>query len=442
MERILWRKSVENGKLLYLDIFKGYEVPRTKNKASKNNVMKDDGAIVIGFGVIEAMRKNNENLDNIIRRINKMLCIAETGRDGIGMVYGLRAMLFFDMKQYSSCLVDIELAKKCNMAANLLSHLEEVKQKCEEILYCDGRNDSPVIDELKLSFPADEKIPCLALGLEVKQSMEFGKHIVTNRNLEVGQTVIIEEAFCMTPEDDESYSQCANCFERVANLIPCQHCTAVMFCSPECQDVGHEIDCGKPGINSQLKSAERLVLKTVIKAIKMFPNVGDLMNVIEKCNNEQRNSEPKHTDPTVRAYIQFFGLSRNIEKIPFIQGFQFIGSAKTIHAIITSDSAYKSSFESPEASQFLAHLILHHIYIVGVNGIAPLTLLHGPYRAELGTNEVYANGSLYAWAMYPNSCRLNHSCEPNIARIFIGNKLIGKVIRPIKRGEQLFASYL
>lgn len=442
MESILWKKTIQNGKIFYVDLFEAYLVPSPKNKVLNKNVMKDDKAVIIGFGVIEAMRKKNENLDNIIRRVNKVLCIAETGRNTIGMVYGLRAMLFNDMKQYSSCLVDIALAEKCGLDANIRPNLEEVKHECKEILRCVDRKESTVLDEPKFSFPVDEKNPCFARGLEVKQSKEFGKHIVTNRNLEIGQTVIIEEAFCMTPEDDECYSQCANCFARVANLIPCKNCTAAMFCSQKCQDIGHAIECGNPGICSQLKPVERLVLKTVIKAIEMFPNVKQLMDVVENCINQPTNSELNYTDPTMRAYITFFGLSRNIEKIPIVHGFAFVGGAKTIHAIITSDSAYKSSFESPETSQFLGHLILHHIYVVGINATAPLTLLHGPYRAELGTNEVYANGNHYAWATYPNSSRLNHSCQPNIARIFIGNKLIGKVIRPIKRGEQLFVSYL
>ena len=37
---------------------------------------------------------------------------------------------------------------------------------------------------------------------------------------------------------------------------------------------------------------------------------------------------------------------------------------------------------------------------------------------------------------------LNHSCSPNLTRIFVDNKQVYIVKRPIEAGEQLFVSYL
>lgn len=55
-----------------------------------------------------------------------------------------------------------------------------------------------------------------AVSLMIRR--EFGKHLITNEYLEIGQ--IIEEAFCVALEYNERYSYCANCFESKGNLMP------------------------------------------------------------------------------------------------------------------------------------------------------------------------------------------------------------------------------
>lgn len=255
----------------------------------------------------------------------------------------------------------------------------------------------------------------------------------------IGQTVIIEEAFCIASINTQNYSQCANCFQRNVNFIPCENCSAVMFCSLECYNIGHEkfhdMECGKPGVYSQWDVRRRLVMQTVIRVIKLFPNVHQLMDLIEKLNIENPKVEEQAFDePSIRAYMQFFGLARNIEYTSKVKDLEFIEFAKSIHSMIKSSAAQKSTFRSLETSRFLAHLILHHSYVVDTNAFEALRLIIS-IRAYMAPNP---SGFIYAHGIYPNSSRLNHSCQPNIVRIFIGNKLIAKVIRPIKRGEQLF----
>lgn len=451
---MLWKKELINRKSVYVNIFFGSEFYTMCNDfytdllfgADEKPTKKYSEFSDYSLRRASNMMHDEKDPEQILQQIIHALCEANINSVQSGLAYGLRAECFYKLKQYSLSLVDIELAEKNKYPLEKWPELETLKNNCLKMLEIVDRNKTPLADEPKLSFPVDAKIPCFAQGLEVKNSKKFGKHIVTNRKLEIGQTVIVEEAFCIRAENSQNRSQCANCFKRKANLIPCKKCSSIMFCSQNCYDVGYErfhaFECEKQGVHDHWEAARRIVMQTVIEAIKMFPSVKELMDVIEKFINRKPNSEFNYADPSIRAYMQFFALSSSEDLTPSMQDLQFVGYTKTIHSLIATHSLWKAEFQSLETTRFLAHLILHHFYILDANGFDAVSYLHGTYTTELGTDMENGSGFTYAHGIYLNSSQLNHSCQPNIARIFIGTKLIGKVIRPINRGEQLFVSYL
>lgn len=452
----LWRKERKNRKLVYVDIFEGYDeffsrgqLYDAMNLNSLEATSSKDNQISIAFATRGNMLGIDiENTEHAIKEVNKSLCFAENGCEEVGLAYALRAYFFFRLKQYSLSLADIDLARNSNYPPFMRPILDERQNNSLRAMdAADGEGKGqPLTEQPALSFPADENISCFAQGLEVKESRNFGKHIVTNRSLEIGQTVIVEEAYCMTAENVLNYSQCANCFECKVNLIPCKNCSSIMFCSQNCYDVGHRnfhaVECGQLGVYSKWNAAIRLVTNSVIKAINSFPNLKKLMNVIDEFNKRGPNSNVTYDNPLIRAYMQFFALSGSTELTSHVQDLIFMERTKSIHSQIISHPTYKNMFQSNESRRFLAHLIMHHFHVVNFNGFKVVNRLHGAYINELGTNSAYLSGITYAYGIYLNSSRLNHSCQPNIARIFIGNKLIAKVIRPIKPGEQLFVTYL
>lgn len=450
---MLWKKElIKNRNPVYVNLFHENEFLSNLNRFFEDlesdeqgkTVAKDDEVSDAACGIALRMKKRKENPEEILLQINKTICFAEIDGEKIALAYGLRAEFFDELKQYSLSLADIELAKRHKYPAELSSRLDRLKSECLKKL---ARRSTPQTDVPKLSFPMDAKVPCFAEGLEVKHTKKYGKHIVATRDLKVGQTVIIEDAFCMAPQVDQNYLQCANCYERNVNLIPCNKCSAIMFCSQKCYDEGHSefhaFECGKRDVCNVWESAPRLVLRTVIRALKVFPIIEDLMAIIENFNNGKANNAINYADPAIRAYIRFFWLSKSVEHTTTLQDMEFVHFTKTIHSIIATSPEYQTVFGSLEESRFLAHLILHHFSIVDANEFAALSLLHGIHTTELGlADSENPGGFVYAHGIYLNSCQLNHSCQPNLARIFMGSKLVGKVIRPIKSGQQLFVSYL
>lgn len=439
MENILWQtESVQR----FVDIFDEYEGPLLPS----GKCLKDNTASYETTKRLHVWTSIG-NLEGAIEEANKSICFAETGSSYLGLAYSIRAHFFARLEQYSMCLADIALAEENRypsfMRPILLERRDDYLEAMNEV---DPEDSWPNV-EPELSFPSNPKFPCLAHGLEVKHSLQYGKHIITTRDLQIGQTVIVEEAYCIASEPNQKYSQCANCFKRKANLIPCKNCADIMFCSQSCYDIGHEsfhaADCGITSICSKWDIVRRMATQTIMKAIKAFSNVDELIDVIRTFIIRESNGEESfYPDPSVRAYMQFFGLRRGFGLTIEILEFTYMTNIKAVHLQVLSNATCNSFFRTDESKRFLGHLIMHHFHIINKNELDAVSLLRGTYINELGANAEHSGGITYAHGIYPNSNQLNHSCQPNVALIFIRNKVAVKVIRPIERGEQLFVSYL
>lgn len=82
-------------------------------------------------------------------------------------------------------------------------------------------------DFFQLSYPPNEKIPFIVEGLELNENDQFGRHIITTKELKAGDIVAIEEPFFKTINEDVIKIRCSNCLKSNAlSLIPCGSCTA------------------------------------------------------------------------------------------------------------------------------------------------------------------------------------------------------------------------
>lgn len=450
IEKMLWHKELRDGYVFYVDIFDKYDDSLSSFETFKRKFVasaptKNNDTVIAEYYKIDKIPNEDDDINQIIGETSKLLCHAEIGTDVAGMLYAMRAAFFAQAEEFEMCLRDIAHASQSNYPWNLWSDFKEVRYAATEYSKLQRSHaDSNANDVPKLSFPAGKSIPCFAQGLIVAESKQFGKHIVTDRELDIGQTVIVEKAFCMSPTDGEMYMECANCFERKANFIPCKKCSSVIFCSTNCYDIAHKtfhaIECRAAGFRSILKTSHRFLLRTIITALQAFPNAKELMRTVDQFVTHEPGGTFYNANASIRSYMEFFGLIQNINSTPHARKIDLIDSTKLVYFIIKSDPTYRAAFKSLEASRFLAHLILHHAYVIDSNKTITYTLRHGVFKTELGMDT--SRPATYAWAVFLNSSRLNHSCQPNIGRLYLGDTLVCKVIRPIKRGEQLFVSYL
>lgn len=178
---------------------------------------------------------------------NKSICYAEEDSEHISIGYANRSAVYFELKLYDECIKNIEMAKGVvGFPKRLSERLQKRENSCKELMKKIKPGDSPI--ELKLSFPPHKTVPFIIDCLELRKDAQYGRYVITNRDLDVGQIIAIEEPFCTSLSNKVQYERCENCcLEQSRNLILCIECTAVMFCSELCRteawDRFHKLEC-------------------------------------------------------------------------------------------------------------------------------------------------------------------------------------------------------
>lgn len=168
-------------------------------------------------------------------KYNESLCYAKLASENLGFAYANRSAVYFETKLYERCLQNIEMARKNHYPEKNFEILLKRAEKCKEFLKVPTHfKPSGPWSFYKLSYPPHEKLPFIVNCLEMKSSQKYGRHIITNQPLRVGDVIMIENPYCRillseskSIEIPESniYQRCSNCLkENAMDLIPCSTC--------------------------------------------------------------------------------------------------------------------------------------------------------------------------------------------------------------------------
>lgn len=402
---MLWKK--ENG--IFIDLLNDvqYSLHNRNINRKKNNELS-----------IHLRKEGNEkyfqkDYESAWIKYNESVCFAET-KEILSLAYSNRSQCFLKMRMYDRCLVDIELSKEVNYCEQLQTKLENRKRECLNIIKSSC--------EKKIIAPEVNTFPYIANSLEIQADEIFGRLVRAKRDIEIGETLLIEKDFCRTVDSDLN-NYCTNCGKTEMNLVPCKNCADATFCSSECTNNNfHEIECGMVLGTNDICDGQSLtfILRTLIIGIKTFPTINKMMDCIEKwlLTNPREISECFDT-PELR-YRAFFKLATAVSN-------QRIMNSRKIayfifHSITTSSLAY--IFETEAAKRFLIHLTIHHGLVITTNSFS------------FEENETRVEELLLLTSYF------NHSCVPNVTKLSKGNLSICKSILPVKKDEQLFLTYI
>lgn len=158
-----------------------------------------------------------------LQKYNESLCFATPESKYVGLSYANRSAVYFELKLFDRCLANIELARKNHYPEENSEVLKKREEKCQQIVKMQKTqtNDFPI-----LSYPPSKKLPFVAECLELKFNDKFGRHIVTNRPLKVGDIVAIEEPSCKIIHESFIHQKCIGCFkDNLFDLVPCRTCS-------------------------------------------------------------------------------------------------------------------------------------------------------------------------------------------------------------------------
>lgn len=163
---------------------------------------------------------------------NKSLCFAEQGSESLAFAFANRASVYLELKLFRKCLKNIELARD-NYPIDKLRILNERESKCQNLMKNNYERERKMDnwDFFELTHPANKRIPYIADCLEVKSNEKYGRYIITNIDLSVGDIVAIEEPSCQILFDvTKSYSYCVYCCkDELLDLLPCSDCVTSKY---------------------------------------------------------------------------------------------------------------------------------------------------------------------------------------------------------------------
>lgn len=443
---ILWQKEKSPHLNLFVDIFdvKGHELTTDVGdvvnsmfedcksaKFQKNNdyakTAREQGKILFAQGkYIEAMNQFSTGLS-----------AAKNGTSEVGMAFANRSACFLRLNMLDECLFDIEMAKKSNYPKDLIPKLDERAAKCKNLM-----NDEQFqwekysVREPKLSFSEHTKFDGVADCLKIHQNSKFGRHIITTCDLKIGQTILVEKPFSIFMERfySNGHRRCLHCFKDCMNFITCSNCVGALFCNDDCKEKSfHKYECNKPSTLSRKETFE-LVLNTFVNIDAAFPDVNQLMSTIDTLL--KGHDVNRTTNAAQKAFCSIFQLAHNHEKQDPFHLTRLRAATDVAIFTLMRHSEFKRKYSTMKYRRFLQHLILHLFHI------AEHAYDLGEF-SQKDSNAQIQDFSIekFAKAMYPFGCYINHSCVPNVFCIFVDSRLICKVIRPIKKGEQIFRSY-
>lgn len=195
----------------------------SKNNEKSNELRAEGNKLYSQRKFFDSMLKYNESLS-----------FAQPGSEHIGLAYANRSAVYLEMKLHEKCLKNIELARRHNYPKKNFEILAKREEKCKTLIKTEREKLPGSWGFFKLSYPASKKLPFIANCLELKTSEKFGRHLVTNQPLKVGDIVSIEKPFCsvllaeskaLEIPNANIYQRCFNCLrDNAFDLLPCLSC--------------------------------------------------------------------------------------------------------------------------------------------------------------------------------------------------------------------------
>ncbi|XP_017778720.1 PREDICTED: SET and MYND domain-containing protein 4-like [Nicrophorus vespilloides] len=382
-----------------------------------------------------------------------------------------RSAVFFELKEYEKVLKDVELVKAYNHHPAIYKLLIRAGKSCEALKKSSSALDyyteakaaltsgqfdedevrkqlvevtnninllkgKKLVDVACASKDAEMDIeyrnmgyPALSSKVCVKSSPELGRFIVAKDDIKAGEIVAVEEPFVSVVNGSTYRMNCAYCLISTNQPVACELCSQVCFCSLACKQSAsfHKVECKmlltlydiEASVNCLM--ALRMITKKDLDAhLKEAKELKKERNVVIYKTTDYYNVTQLVSHWETRSFEDFLHyslISTFLLRLLKMSGY----FGETDDASLTEDEAYIGS------------LILKNLQILQFNA-HEISELNNDVDGDYKTESVGAG-------LYPTLALFNHSCNPSVIRYNIGNVMVLRAIKPIKRKEGVFENY-
>lgn len=278
-----------------------------------------------------------------------------------------------------------------------------------------------------LTYGPNNLIECASNCVEINFERKSGRHIVTTRNIEVGDVIAIEKPFSQILLKENYLTHCYNCLKPCSNLIPCDNCPLILFCSENCKITSwnscHKYEC--PILASLL---DLKVNKLTLVALKIC------MSVESSTNEFNKDDTLKGSLYKSQNYHEVHNLIANTDARTTSDLFERAVTAAIIFELLQKHTQFfKREWDADSRKNIFKELLLLHMQ-TGPSNFHEISEL-------VRTNENFYEVEEIGAGAYAFLSLLNHSCCPNVVRHCYGSSIVLRALRPILKGEQLFDNY-
>lgn len=274
----------------------------------------------------------------------------------------------------------------------------------------------------QLSFEADDAFPYMAKVISKKENIRFGKHLIANNNIEVGDCIIAAPPFANIEYLVCTGLGCFQCGKITKRKIQCPNCIDVWFCSNRCKKcIIHQQKCD-PMFKSSDCRIVRLATQMIITACN---GVGDTTSLLDFCRGLIfLNKKSNKCHPPYSQYAEILSLKGRPNDVNST-------IARRVVKYVMQHPQFESvSLNSEEQKRILFSLAYRHANSIPVNS----------FDEEVKCSK---GGACVGVSMFDMLSRFNHSCKANLDHYIDDDNITYCVAaRPIKAGEQLFINYL
>ncbi|CAG4942623.1 unnamed protein product [Parnassius apollo] len=404
-----------------------------ENKCEKrSDKYREEGNIAFKVG----------NLNKALEFYNRALMFAPKNSRAIKLAYSNRSAILFKLKQFRACLIDIETCYKLGCPTDIQSKLIKRKKEATKLSKIENKTVNFCTDYFKDCFKFDVNcnthIPCASSNIEVMKEDAF--KVVAAKDIKVGTPLALEDSFVSCNNEENIQFSCHHCHKMSLNLIPCEDCCLVLFCSEECKEMClkeyHNIECQIMEViqNVAFSPMAKLMIIGTLKFVQMC---GSWKKVISSshCTGGDRiriSSEQEMYDVNNKFSVLNFDDNRL-----FVHGSMYSASfvcATVIYHLERIPCYFPQSIdERILAKNALARIMMYFCLY------APPTPVNLRVLDIINKKAFFNPIPNHGW--YPLIGKLKESCSPNVFAINLNKKMLLIALKPIKKGSELTVSH-
>jgi len=304
--------------------------------------------------------------------------------------------------------------------------------------------------------------PSASSAVTIKYDPNVGRHIVANRDIEVGEVLFHESpivTYHMAFDPDILVTPaCHNCFMNIrTGLVPCPTCSTACFCSIGCRNEAlasyHKYECR---IASLLVRTQLHRLPLVMASLRGITqkSVAFFKDAAEKeVFSEHDVTWGSTPDQVYKSddYRSLFNLVTHMERRTIYDVVtKHIIAAILVAALKGADFFPKAGDEAAEV--LIGKILAHFLQCIQFNMHMVDSVFSNRLIAPDSETRVWKCADKFAvgeviethpvgGAVYPTLAAINHSCDPNITLVNFGKKAVALSVRQIKAGAEINDSY-